>query len=275
MQGAGQNFGVVTEFVIQAWSQENVWAGLLAFTTDRLEEVLAVLNEIVPEMKGHGACVLGFGRPPPSGGPVVIIVPVVYDGTEEQGTVAFKRLLDLNPVRNTASTVPYNAVNRMLPIPQGKRVSMKGAAFTLPLRFAFVKSTMEAYTAFTSEVPNSEESLLLYEIMDPTKICEVGNAETGFANRGRHMNAMVGPLWESEQYDGKARQWARDVAEMFKKELAREQEMDGNADREKDGGGGYGNYDRESLSPVFLCVYLSLLLRPIHAQAEKTLGHVY
>jgi hypothetical protein len=234
----------------------------MAFTTDKLNDVLDVLNEIVLEMKGRGACVLGFGRPPPAGGQVVVIVPVLYDGTEEEGKTGFKRLLELGPILNTASTVPYNTLNRMLHVPQGKRVSMKGASFTLPLRFDFVKSTMDTYTSFTSEVPNSDESLLLYEIMDPSKICEVGNTETGFANRGWHMNAMVGPLWKSEEYDGKARQWAREVAEMFKVELARGKSMGRDVDVEKDGVGVYGNYDREFFSfffPGLFSVSLCLL----------------
>jgi FAD binding domain len=240
LKGAGQNFGVVTEFVIQAWNQGNVWAGTLVFPTEKLQEVVDVLNDIMPEMKGRGACVLGFGRPPPAPGQVVVLVPVVYDGTEKAGLVAFKRLLDLQPFHNTATSVPYNTVGRMLHIPQGKRVSMKGASFTLPLRFDFVKSTMDAYATFTEDLPDSGASLLMYEIIDPSKICEVGNQETAFANRGWHMNAMVGPLWESEVYDVRARAWAREVAEMFKVELQRS--------KGKENGDGvmvYGNYDRK------------------------------
>ncbi len=63
---------------------------------------------------------------------------------------------------------------------------------------------MDTYAQFTEEVPDSGESLLLYELMDPRKICEMGNTEMGFANRGGHMNAMVGPMWDSAEYDGRA-----------------------------------------------------------------------
>ncbi|ERF76220.1 hypothetical protein EPUS_04297 [Endocarpon pusillum Z07020] len=240
LRGGGQNFGVVTEFILQAWKQDNVWAGVMLFPTEKLADILDVLNEIILEMRGRGACVLGFSRPPPAGGQVLIIIAVFYDGTEEEGRARFQRLLDLGPIMNTATSVPYNSVNRMLHVPQGRRVSMKGASFTLPLRFDFVKSTMDAYAQFTSEVPHSQESLLLYEIFEPGKICEVANHEMSFANRGRRMNAMVGPMWTSPEHDARSRAWAREVADMFKAELSRSKGSDGKGE----GLGVYGNYDQ-------------------------------
>ncbi len=270
LRGAGQNFGVVTEFVLQAWKQNNVWAGLIGFPTEKLGDILDVLNEIILEMNGRGTCVLGFGRPPPAGGQVLVIVPVFYDGTEEEGQAGFKRLLDVGPIINTASSVPYNTVNRMLHVPQGRRVSMKGASFTLPLRLDFVKSTMDAYTQFTSEVPDSQESLLLYEIMDPSKICEVGNQEMSFANRGRRMNAMVGPMWTSQEHDERSRVWAREVAELFKVELSRDKGRDGKGE----GVGVYGNYDREfpfspSTYPSFTTPFFSQPISVHHSLLKK------
>lgn len=247
LRGAGQNFGVVTEFVIQAWEQGNVWAGLLGFTTDKLEQVVGVLNEIVAPMKGRGMCVMAFGRPPPAGGQVLVIVPLLYDGTAEEGREGFKRLLDLGPLINTAESVPYNTVCRMLHIPQGKRVSMKGASFTLPLRAEFVETIMREYARFTEEVPDSNESLVAFELFDPGMISRVGNQDTSFANRGTQMNAMVGPIWENEADDRRARGWAREVAELFKVEMKRETQGEGDDKAKKDGGsvGVYGNYDRE------------------------------
>jgi FAD binding domain/Berberine and berberine like len=243
LRGAGQNFGVATEFVTQAWKQENVWAGLMGFLPNRLAEILDVLNDIILEAKGYGACALGFGRPPPAGGQVLIVVPVMYDGPEQEAKAAFKRLLDLGPILNTATTIPYNTLNHMLHIPQNKRCSMKGASFTLPLRFDFVKSTMDTYATFTNETSGTSESLLLYEIMDPNKLCEVSHSETSFANRGHQMNAMIGPMWESEELDAKCRNWAREVAELFKVEMDRSKKEEGGV--EGKGTGVYGNYDRE------------------------------
>jgi FAD/FMN-containing dehydrogenase len=47
IRGAGHNFGVVTEFKIQAFEQKNeVYAGLLAFTPDELERVIEFSNTL-------------------------------------------------------------------------------------------------------------------------------------------------------------------------------------------------------------------------------------
>lgn len=261
LRGAGQNFGVATEFVIQAWTQQPVWAGLLGFTTDKLAQVLDVLNAVVLATEGQGAVVMAFWRFPPDTsppGPVAIMVGIVYDGSEADGLSAgFERLLHLDPFMNTLAMVPYNSVSRMLAIPQGKRVSMKGASFTLPLRYEFVQQTLNSYAQFTDEIPEAGFSLLTYEMMDPRIICSVGNTETGFANRGRHMNAMVGPFWESEQFDMKSRRWARDMAEMFKNEALRKRN-EGEDVEENDEAAAvakiYGNYDREfPRLPLYSC----------------------
>jgi hypothetical protein len=210
-----------------------------------------VVNTILVGMKGRGMVLIGFGRPPPAGGHVAILTPVFYDGTEEEGKAAFKPLLDLGPILNIASSVPYNTCGRMIHVPQGKRVSMKGASFTLPLRFDFVQETLDTFTKFTEEVPETAQSLLLYEIFDTEKICAVGNAEMGFANRGSYLNAMVGPLWEGPERDEVCRAWARETAELFKRELVRGKSEE-EVRKERDGVMVYGNYDRESTSGVGL-----------------------
>lgn len=240
LRGAGQNFGVVTEFVIQAWQQGNVWAGIMAFPTERLQELVEVLNETVIELGGRGASGLGFTRPPPAGGQVLAVVPVVYDGSEEEGKAGFKRLIDLGPIMNTTAGIPYNKLNHMLDSPQGKRVSMKGASFALPLRFDFVKSTLDSYVQFTSDVPGTDNSMLLYELLYQRDIRPVAVQDTAFANRGRHMNALLMPMWDSSEHDDRARSWAREVAEMFKAEMKK------NKAHPEDGGVMvYGNYDRK------------------------------
>lgn len=255
LRGAGQNFGVVTEFVIQAWDQGNVWAGLIAFPPERLREVVEVLNEIPDQMAGRGGAMLGFGRPPPAGGQVMVLVLAFYDGSEEEGRAGFKRLIDLGPVLNMAASIPYNKLNRLMDAPDGKRVSTKSSSVAVPLRVEFVQSTLDAYARFTSEVPGTGRSLVLYEMLSRSNIQKIAVSDTAFANRGSHTNVVVVSMWESAEQDDRARSWAREMAQMIKEERQTHKDPE----RPEDEVMVYGNYDRKFLPPMplFFCFSFS------------------
>jgi hypothetical protein len=125
---------------------------------------------------------------------------------------------------------------------------MKGAAFVLPLREEFVHSILATYEEFTASCDDAQESLVAWELYDP---CAVAKNDNGcFANRGLHLNSLIMPTWTKEENDQQCRQWARDVSNMFKKEI----EAHGETASEGIEGGAsirghkgavllYGNYD--------------------------------
>ncbi|KIX03205.1 uncharacterized protein Z518_06757 [Rhinocladiella mackenziei CBS 650.93] len=247
LQGAGQNFGVVTEFVFKAYDQGDVWAGMLIFppVPEVMDKLVAATNELYgpdengkTKVAGRGAGGIGVARPPPANGQVMILITVIYFGTEEEGKKMYKPFHDIGPVVDTTAMVPYPVINTLLAPPIGLRASMKGAAFTMPIRPGFLHEVLANYVKFTDGNDDTGISLVLWEMYDPVQV--VAHSAGSFANRGWHLNAMICPIWTKEENDKSCRQWARDLNEMFKKEMATKDRTMGG---QKAASLFYGNYD--------------------------------
>ncbi|KAI4621293.1 uncharacterized protein J4E87_006921 [Alternaria ethzedia] len=230
LRGAGQNFGVGIEFVFRTHETGDLWAGFMMFppTPDIIKKAVEACNDIfTPDAAGNSkatgkaASAFGFVRPPPAGGQVLFFVAAIFHGSEEDGKELFKDIVGLEPLMSTMAMMPYAKANKLMDLPIGARVSIKGAGFELPVRGDFVVSVLEAYAKFTDETSDAVGSQVMWELLDPTKIVEVTNSDMAFANRGRHFNAAVAPLWWDQENDQKCRQWSRDVALLFKNELQR------------------------------------------------------
>ena len=264
LRGAGQNFGVGIEFVFQAYEQGKMWAGFMIFppVPEIIGKVVEASNKIFgpgPDGKskasGRASSGLGFVKPPEAGFQTMFFAAVVFDGSEEEGKELFEEIVDLEPVMSTMAMVSYENANKLLAPPIGARVSLKGSSFELPIRPDFVVSVLESYTKFTDEVPDAKGSQVMWELLDSTKIIEVPNSAMAFANRGRHFNIAIAPLWWDEANDAVCRQWSRDVAKLLKAELERGgaetgQSEDGWIGKRGEHGATmvYGNYDRKTFS---------------------------
>ncbi|KXS94244.1 hypothetical protein AC578_10101 [Pseudocercospora eumusae] len=258
--GAGQNFGVSTEFVFQAFPQDELWVGMMVFPAvpEIVKGLVNSLNELYqvretpngPEAKAKGRCgsLLALAKPPPAGGQTMILLLSAFNGTEAEGKEVFKPFLDLGPVENTMAMQPYPKVNALVPTIQGMRSSMKGAAYLMPVRPEFVLELVSKYDEFLGQTPDAMASLVAFEYYDATEMTkrDVGS----FANRGYHLNGLVMPTWSSAEHDAKCRQWARDMSNMFKVELESQGQetgagVEGAARRGKKGATMlYGNYDQ-------------------------------
>lgn len=261
LRGAGHNFGVAVQFVYQGHPYGagpvekriagaeggQAYAGALVFPVSLLSQVLNVLNKLFGAngtLKG-GMAAGGFAiaRSPPALDSIAIIVPVVWLGDEASGVIAFRELLDLGPTSGDLRMMDYPGINRIFQFEPGTRVSMKGCAFKLPIREEFAQRLIDSYTKFTKEVPDAARSVLQFDLLDPTQIAtKASNRDMAFSNRGEHLNGAAEVFWHSAEYDGVCRQWARDVAVMFKSEL----EIDGKAASDGDAVMLYGNLERKS-----------------------------
>lgn len=268
VRGAGQNFGVAVEFLYCAHEQAECYAGIAMFPA--VEEVVLKVVEVTNKLYtpremeggkyaatvlgGKGAGGLGFARPPPANGQVILLAPVIHQGTEEEAKEVYEALFALGPIMSSCAMVPYTVANQVLNPPPNPtmRSGMKGASFTWPLRAEFVWATLKSFEGFTDQVPDAKGSMLLYEAYDPAKVVQsAGNTHMGFCNRGWLANACIAPIWDGQANDQVSRQWARDAAEMFKEELKRGGQVPskGVGGAGTKGGDGavmlYGNYDRE------------------------------
>lgn len=225
--GAGQNFGVVIEFVLQAYPQKDIYMGMMAFvpTPENVNKVVKAVNELyaVPapgkksKSQGKGMGLLGIGKPPDAGGNSVLLFVASYDGPEETGKELLKPFTDIGPIMNTMAMGPYPQVNTLVPAITGMRSSMKGAAYTMPIRDTFVVEMLRKFDSFTSEVPDAQAGMVAWELYDPTVV--VSSNIGSFANRGYHLNSLILPMWSNPENDQRCRQWARDISLDFKEEL--------------------------------------------------------
>ncbi|TKA74512.1 hypothetical protein B0A55_08049 [Friedmanniomyces simplex] len=257
--GAGQNFGVTTEFVLQAYPQKEVYMGTCVFspTPENITKLVGICNDLyaIPssgqqtKTEGRLNTLLGVGRPPEAGGQTVFLFIFAYDGSEADAKELLQPIFDLDPLVNTAQTGPYPAVNKQIPTVPGFRSSMKGAAFVLPIRESFVTHIIGKYNTFMDTQPDAAPSLMAWELFDPTVV--VASEKGCFANRGYHLNSLIMPMWSKAENDMECRHFAREMSLEFKKEL----EAHGERTSEGVEGGAsvkgkkgavllYGNYDQ-------------------------------
>lgn len=262
LAGAGQNFGVATEFVMKAFPQGDIWCGLVLFSTESevVDKVVKVVNNVYTpdantgrtKYRGKSMGGLGFISPPPAEGKICTFVSIIWNGPEEEGREAWKELFEIGPMISTMAMQPYPVANQFLAPPVGLRCSMKGPSFTMPLKSDFIKDIQRMYTDFFQADPEERGiSLIMYELYDPWQTAQQANGS--FANRGTHFNALICPIWKKSESDADCRQWARDINERFKQELEKQGietgpggEAGGVAIRNKKTNAvlTYGNYDQ-------------------------------
>ena len=200
IQGAGQNFGVTSEFVLQAYPQKELFMGTMLFppTPAIIKKLVAAINDLYEvrqtssgrrssKSAGKSMGLLGLVKPPPLGGLTMLLVVATYNGPESEGRQVLKSFFDLNPVADDMQMRPYPAVNRLIPAPSGMRSSMKGAAFVFPIRAQFVTDMLGKYEQFHASCPDAGASLIAWELFDTSKI--ISSKVGSFANRGYHLNS--------------------------------------------------------------------------------------
>ncbi|OAL00196.1 FAD-binding domain-containing protein [Phaeosphaeriaceae sp. SRC1lsM3a] len=260
LRDAGQNFGVGIELVFRAYEQGKMWAGVMIFppVPEIITGVIDASNEIFTpgpdgqsQAAGRASSGLAFVAPPEAGGQTMFMAIIVFDGPEEEGKHLFKEVINMQPVASTMAMVSYAEANKTLAPAAGARFSIKGSSFELPIRAEFVMEVLPVYSKFIADVPDAKGSAVMWELLDAGKIVEVPNSAMAFANRGRHFNSAVTPLWWDKENDTVCRQWSRNVAKMFKDELERGgartgESTDGWIGKRGEHGATmvYGNYDR-------------------------------
>ncbi len=234
VRGAGQNFGVVTEFVYKAHDQGPVYSGMLVFTPDKLDKVVEFANWHHENHGENEAMGIAFSQPPNA--PVVsVMVLVFFNGNEEEGKKYFAPLLELEPLVNMAATMPYEKVNEMLNSGTGfgGRKIFGGSNVVLPLDKRFVHSIYEEFSQFTMGNERMSQSLLMFELVPFKKVSSVPIEETAHGNRGDYYNVGTLFKWYDPAQDEMVRMFNRKLNGRIKEEAGVKKSM---------GVGVYSNY---------------------------------
>lgn len=257
LRGAGYNFGVVTEFVYQAYDLKGpVFAGILGFTADKLENVTQLLNDKLlghPDPKSGAMCVLTHS--PENGSPMIILI-CFYNGDREVGEKRFSDFIALGPVLNTLDMIPYPMVNS-LQNPQatyGDRKSFKGVFYNPPLSPSFARTIFNDFSSRIREVPDLAASAIILEFTDMRKVCEVPLSATALASRNPTQNGIVFLRWTDPAKDLEHRAWARGIQTKWKAELDGNKKGDGNEVPQ------YINYAERMYFFLFAALYMVFIL---------------
>lgn len=222
LKGAGYNFGVVVEFTYQAHEQKNpVFAGIISFPPDLLEQVFEQLNTTLSSPDPRSGVMCFLAQPP--GAPVPMVnVLCYYNGTKEEGEKRYGGLLALKPVVNTLSMIPYSLLNSLQnPMATyGGRKSFKGIFYEPPLDPKFIRNILTDLTAKIQEEEDLKASAVILEFFDMRKICEVPATSTAFASRNSTQNGIICLRWSDSSKDADNRAWARDMQARWKAQLS-------------------------------------------------------
>ncbi|KAL6877897.1 Glucooligosaccharide oxidase [Trichoderma longibrachiatum] len=221
IRGAGHNFGVVVEFTFQGHDQPNeVLAGGIVFTPDKLRAIVEALNGMMASGDPRGAAVLVFARPPTAPGPVVV-TNVFYNGDRVAAEEYLKPLLELGPVANMTKMMPYNLVNGLLNAmaTHGRRKSIKAVTLTNVVEPGFVQELFEDYVKATGENPDLAHTFMGMEFYDLGKINSIPIESMAFANRGPYRAGVVGLEWTNDKMDQENRDWGRMIQDKCRQKV--------------------------------------------------------
>lgn len=228
LRGAGQSFGIVTEFVYKAYEQGPVFGGVLVFPgLDKLEGIVDFVNKLHETNDGNQAVTWGFSAPPPHNAPAVLTA-LFYNGTEEKAREFFQPLYALEPAVDMTSPIPYEQMNGILnaTAPYGGRKLFGGSNFMMPLEKSFVRQLAEQFFEIILSEDRATESAILFECIPGSKIREIPNDAMAFANRGEFYSFGLLWKWYDPALDAKFRQHNRKIADFVREQAGTKDAQD-------------------------------------------------
>ncbi|KAF4336224.1 6-hydroxy-D-nicotine oxidase [Fusarium beomiforme] len=218
IRGAGAQFGVVTRFVSRAHRQDKVWSGTLAYSADKLSDLLRFANDLYGRPNTEGHCVaLGIGFGPDGTTRIVSAIPL-FHGQEEDAKQYFSGLLNLESIANSTEMMATAKTNTLLNsvMGHGIRRLMGSGNITMPLDIEPMLQTAEIFWQFCEAHDGMSKSVLAIEFFPTDKIRQVPQDATAYANRGDYYDAMTSFAWENPEYDTEVRQFNRSVCKRIR-----------------------------------------------------------
>lgn len=238
-KGAGASFGVATRIKFKAFEQKgSVWAGVMIYPPDKLEEIIKLSNHITDVTTGEAQTCVIYGVMPPDNNPA-LIVALFYNGPTPKALEFYDAHIQLGPMINTCTEMPYSKLNSIFNemSDHGARRTMKGTAISLPVDMAFAQSILDELISFVSKLPDAADTKILLEGWSYGATNKTPQTAQAFANRGEYWNVVINAHWKDPNNDTIVRDWVRNFSKRIAAQFTVQHAGKGN------GVGQYGNYD--------------------------------
>lgn len=203
VRGAGQAFGVATEFVFRAHSiRPSTFGGTMYFSVDKLPEVVRFANKFHEKQDPKAGFFFGF-RAHPSVERTAVVILLFYYGTRAEGESFFEDLLSVDEAARKTDMMSYadiQALGNIEPI-SGGRKSIDGTAVTFPLPMERYLDVYDHFDHILASYPEAKSSEIMFELLPYAKAGAVPLDATAATNRGPYYNVGLILCWSNPELD--------------------------------------------------------------------------
>ncbi|KAA8642546.1 uncharacterized protein ATNIH1004_011491 [Aspergillus tanneri] len=220
VRGAGQAFGVATEFVFRAQSiPSTLFGGIMFFTVDKLPKIVEFANQFDKKQEPRSGFFFGF-RAHPLVQHTAIVAILFYNGTRSQAEHFFAPLLSLDAVLNETDMMSYAhlcSLGNMETVPAGRK-TQSGTTVAFPLEAENVREIWTTFDNIIKSYPEMRDSTLAFELLPYANLRQVALDQTACANRGPYYNVGLLLCWRNHELDVKMPALKREILAHFKRE---------------------------------------------------------
>ncbi|KAI7855161.1 hypothetical protein BDC45DRAFT_439630 [Circinella umbellata] len=215
IRGAGNKFGVVTKFIIQAHPvASSVWGGSISYSGSQVKEVVEALNTWFAKhnVKAAAAVALGKGTDGKAG---FTILPF-YDGSEQDAKENFEPLLKLTPTAQNTSSMPYWKINTLSDEPNlyaGVPIRFASANIKPQLDVDHIRTALERLDQLYAEEPNASGTGSLILMVQPDGVMKHKRTDMAFSWRDDHFDVGIAAVFTDPKLEDKMVAWAQDFGE--------------------------------------------------------------
>ncbi|KAG8170295.1 hypothetical protein KVR01_001040 [Diaporthe batatas] len=203
--GAGPNFGIVTSVVFKSYpvaQADNIgWTGSLVYSDSQLEDLIVAMDnlELEPEMQLDFTFTQG----------AVILIPF-YIGGEEAAREKFAPLLDIGPLVEDTTMLPYNSWSSgadSFCVKGGRKPSY--GVNVQDLSPTAWRNVWNEYASFTAQHAEANLTTILSECYSTDYA--TSNPNTSYPWRGTKCYVTIIPWYTNPALDGEANQFGQNI----------------------------------------------------------------
>ncbi len=203
VRGAGQAFGVATEFVFRAHSiRPSMFGGTIYFTVDKLPQVVRFANQFHERQDPRSGLLFGF-RAHPSVQRTAVVVILFYCGTRAEGESFFEDLLSVDAAERKIDMMSYADIQGLCniePISHGRK-NIDGTAVSFPLPMERYLAIFDHFDHILASYPEANSSEIMFELLPYAKAGAVPLDATAATNRGPYYDVGLILCWSNPELD--------------------------------------------------------------------------